>query len=367
MPGYNHYPWCGCSWCVGQGRTAFTVDHAALEVSRARSILKQFGADRSRAACFVDRNARCPVCNDPVFYYQNEFGSRVFFDELAPLWTKHPCTDNGRPTQGTRFAFRSRGAIIEIGQAVALVRGRGELQWRYGIVVDAVAVDGRISLSVAFSDEPDPRRIELQGPDLPIQPDDVVGLKGGLLSFFDRLCREGRIVRVGGSLPSVPPQPSGEVALDREEAWLLSRGTSPHFEECWSLPPRAAQMQAGETAHFHSDVEDVAKFCGTMREHVDRAWQRGIRTLAGIAAALNQQQVTTACGTEWNPRRVYLLLKLIFSRHEAGVAGTRAPTPSQPRGGKVSPSSPSRPTAPRTVTKADLMRLAELGRVTERR
>jgi hypothetical protein len=30
-----------------------------------------------------------------VFFYQNSFGSRVFFDELGPPWPKHPCTDNG--------------------------------------------------------------------------------------------------------------------------------------------------------------------------------------------------------------------------------------------------------------------------------
>jgi hypothetical protein len=29
-----------------------------------------------------------------VFFYQNENGSRVFFDELGPPWPKHSCTDN---------------------------------------------------------------------------------------------------------------------------------------------------------------------------------------------------------------------------------------------------------------------------------
>lgn len=39
-------------------------------------------------------NAKCPVCGAEVFFYQNEFGSRVFFDELGVPWSKHPCTDN---------------------------------------------------------------------------------------------------------------------------------------------------------------------------------------------------------------------------------------------------------------------------------
>jgi hypothetical protein len=39
-------------------------------------------------------NATCPVCGKSVFYYQNEHGSKVFFDALGPPWPKHPCTDN---------------------------------------------------------------------------------------------------------------------------------------------------------------------------------------------------------------------------------------------------------------------------------
>lgn len=37
-------------------------------------------------------NARCPVCGQSVFFYRNEHGSAVFFDELGPPWAKHPCT-----------------------------------------------------------------------------------------------------------------------------------------------------------------------------------------------------------------------------------------------------------------------------------
>jgi len=39
------------------------------------------------------------VCGHLVFYYQNEFGSRVFFDDLAPDWPKHPCTDSDSDVQ----------------------------------------------------------------------------------------------------------------------------------------------------------------------------------------------------------------------------------------------------------------------------
>lgn len=38
-------------------------------------------------------NAKCPVCGDLVYYYQNDYGSKVFFDSLGKPWPKHPCTD----------------------------------------------------------------------------------------------------------------------------------------------------------------------------------------------------------------------------------------------------------------------------------
>ncbi len=59
------------------------------------SRLQELRAGRGATACYVNPNANCPVCGAPVFYYQNELGSRVFFDELGPPWPKHPCTDHG--------------------------------------------------------------------------------------------------------------------------------------------------------------------------------------------------------------------------------------------------------------------------------
>src|SRR5262245_43216830 len=50
---------------------------------------------RSRSARFTTPNARCPVCGEQVWYYQNEYGSRVFFDDIGWPWPKHPCTDTG--------------------------------------------------------------------------------------------------------------------------------------------------------------------------------------------------------------------------------------------------------------------------------
>ena len=43
---------------------------------------------------YVNPNAKCPVCGAAVFFYQSPDGGRVFFDELGPPWSKHPCTDH---------------------------------------------------------------------------------------------------------------------------------------------------------------------------------------------------------------------------------------------------------------------------------
>jgi hypothetical protein len=55
-------------------------------------LLVRLGVANSAAASFVNPNAECPVCGAQVFFYQNEYGSRVFFDDLGPPWPKHPCT-----------------------------------------------------------------------------------------------------------------------------------------------------------------------------------------------------------------------------------------------------------------------------------
>ena len=60
----------------------------------AGTIVKSHEYDDGNRACFLDPNARCPVCGAAVFYYQNEFGSRVFFNDVGPPWPKHGCTDH---------------------------------------------------------------------------------------------------------------------------------------------------------------------------------------------------------------------------------------------------------------------------------
>ena len=113
---YNHPASCDCGWGgvwygnapYGGGARAFRCDDEQDTSSpRAVSIhrLVEVGSPRS----LTIPNAKCPECGCRVFFYQNEYGSRVFFDDLGPPWPKHPCTDN------SWYASPASGKIVAAG------------------------------------------------------------------------------------------------------------------------------------------------------------------------------------------------------------------------------------------------------------
>lgn len=97
---HNHPRNCDCGW---GGMWHGNVNVRPKAVSK-RASLQSFesardlrdGHHKSILGSITIPNAKCPVCLISVFYYQNAFGSRVFFDSLGPPWPKHHCTDNAR-------------------------------------------------------------------------------------------------------------------------------------------------------------------------------------------------------------------------------------------------------------------------------
>lgn len=74
---WNHAPDCDCDWGgTFHGHSAGLFQ--ALEWPMA-------------TGSWVNRNARCPVCNAEVFFYKSPSGGRVYFDALGAPWPKHPC------------------------------------------------------------------------------------------------------------------------------------------------------------------------------------------------------------------------------------------------------------------------------------
>ncbi len=92
MAGHNHLPWCTCGWCTGgwgKGRGSSPRKMAYMPLYKwDYDYIPRIHSFKS----FINPNARCPVCYERVFFYQSPYGGKVFFDELGPPWTKHPCT-----------------------------------------------------------------------------------------------------------------------------------------------------------------------------------------------------------------------------------------------------------------------------------
>jgi hypothetical protein len=88
---WNHPQGCTCGWGgeghLGEGSGLSNVFRSSFKPSLSINL--------GLYPSYVNPNAICPVCGEIVFFYQSPFGGRVFFDELGPPWSKHPCTDNG--------------------------------------------------------------------------------------------------------------------------------------------------------------------------------------------------------------------------------------------------------------------------------
>jgi len=55
----------------------------------------------------------CRHCGQKVFFYQNGFGSKVFFDELGGEWPKHDCNNHSK--HHTVEQFKPRVILIKKG------------------------------------------------------------------------------------------------------------------------------------------------------------------------------------------------------------------------------------------------------------
>ncbi len=75
LPGYNHYADCACGWCVSSGRSRRQII-GDLQRLDAAAFLSRHSV-RTVSGCYVNPNARCPVCRSPVYFYANRLGSRV--------------------------------------------------------------------------------------------------------------------------------------------------------------------------------------------------------------------------------------------------------------------------------------------------
>lgn len=134
---WNHPPGCRCGW-GGQGYSGHPpggFSTAGVRCAVAIGSYQRFWyAPITSRTSYTTPNAHCPVCGAPVFFYESEYGGRVFFDELGPPWPKHPCTDHGtdkrRPQMRTEVARATPASIISAVSYSSGNLGLPAFQWQ---------------------------------------------------------------------------------------------------------------------------------------------------------------------------------------------------------------------------------------------
>lgn len=159
----------------------------------------------SASARVVTPNANCPVCGAEVFFYRNEHGSRVFFDELGPPWPKHPCTDSEeyRSATGNRQgqsrvapAARALDEIHQLGEwdrigafepEAQFGTKYGEGRWRTWRVGRRLRSMSGVSLILINLEAPRPLRRYVVRDSMPraLREGELVFTHADWLSYFD--------------------------------------------------------------------------------------------------------------------------------------------------------------------------------------
>ncbi|MEU7822436.1 DUF2510 domain-containing protein [Catellatospora sp. NPDC049133] len=139
-----------------------------------------------------------------MFFYSNEYGSRVYFDEVGPPWPKHPCTDNAaHQTRSTSAGTRSspiRYGFVEgrmsvqsaasqdtagHGGLTPVGRAYGAGAWTPHTLVSIGAGPTGATLTLRKLYTVESGSVWSTAFAVPLAPSDVVFLKAGNMSYFD--------------------------------------------------------------------------------------------------------------------------------------------------------------------------------------
>ncbi|MDX8433272.1 hypothetical protein RFN25_07470 [Mesorhizobium abyssinicae] len=376
MTGHNHYSNCTCGWCINYGRARIDRSRVApdLRLRDARLLLER-NAVRTASACYVNPNARCPVCGDAVFFYANQHGSRVYFDELGHPWTKHPCTDSParRIAAGPAVVFppvrRPRGLALELFAAAGtagLFDTPSSAGWRLMMAISTESRDERhVVLAEAVDDEHAKKMFGYLAPDALITAGDFVSVKGDIISFLHPETLTHVTFKDGSAI-----DPTSNVLVTEHRPVLESARRAPKtvigktrlLKHPAKRKDNVQDLTEAETIHFHGPKINVAQLCDRLGPVVKSYARSGTRKPRDVAVRLSKEGHRTAVGAPWTPRLVRFLLALVFSDKSAR-AGKEAPPP-------ASPSQRSQPRADRNrepLTQDDIAsRLSALGRVTVR-
>jgi hypothetical protein len=381
LPGYNHYPDCPCGWCVNRRGGVIPINIGVMD---AIAFLKR-GNARSLRQCYVNPNATCPVCGDGVYFYANQFGSRVYFDELGPPWPKHPCTDNPR----VRSVFRAeavtppsrrvRGTAIELveaanmsGMALGKTFGRRRPgEWSLAIVT---SVDRQGDEHQVVAEHLDSMTFEsftftYMAEEPLLQVGDMVSVRGAELSFLNPLTLQPVSIRSGGRISTAsdtPLPPPKTVVLTvpvvrKSDHESKKKARVRPLRPTTLEPPRqpSGDLTEGEVAHFGADPTTLSKLLERYAPLIKRYAREGTRKPADVATRLRAEGYRTMAKGEWSTRLSFFLLKLLFDDPAPQQANIREPSTSRS-------TSTRPPMAPSNSEEDIATKLSRLGRVTRR-
>ncbi len=389
MTGHNHYPDCSCGWCVNYGRSRINRIELteSIRYRDAKVLLKQSGAN-SVSACYVNPNARCPECWQPVFFYANTAGSRVFFDHLGPPWPKHGCTDSSRhkifaaveaPAVPTR---RARGQVIELLDAAQIVGFSGHKvfgrrkpeEWTLVVVqsVDRRGDENKVEGEFLDSDTCEQFRFTCRSANPLFEAGDFVSVRGNQISFVDRDTLQPVAFLTGAWVETIaepPRQIPTSPPIATPKAVPKSARRTDHAQLIRKKKPASKteaskyDMTKVEMVHFDTKKVPFAALFGKLEPIVKSYAREGIRKPRDVAARLNIDGHRTAVGEKWTPRLVYFLLALMFNDSSAS-SNQNGPRKDEERRKPASPK-PQTTTAPSEPLTAEIMaeRLSRLGRV----
>lgn len=298
MTGYNHYPSCSCGWCTGGGGGQVYLSIA----DAARGRLKYHGVS-GFTSCFVNPNARCPVCGQSVFFYANSYGSRVYFDDLGPPWPKHRCTDTTHHSGSGQFKGPTRRSTNEIkeilsadrdaGTSYAIARNKVASEWVLYVVVEAVYEKGVLWISTESVSAPERTRanFSIHCADRILDGGDLISSRGNIFSFVRRDTLDHIEVTDG--------QDVGKVEEIEEE------GIDPN-----EIPNSKDDLRASERRHFHSAALSLTELVGKYKVTLFDLAKRNIVGPKLVSHYLNASGRRTAIGAPWTPRLAYFLISM---------------------------------------------------------
>jgi hypothetical protein len=373
LTGFNHYPNCGCGWCVNTGGRLSGSQRIRLQDDmRERDALHLLKTSlaRSISGCYVIPNAKCPICGDAVFFYANEHGSRVFFDHLGPPWPKHPCTDNPRepaaasqtsPTRRTRGMTQE---LITAANTAGLFRNKvfgrripDEWTMLLVVTVDRDGDENTVTAEFLDSKTGETTQFNCRSDEPVLEPGDFINIKGKEISFLHKqtlipitfLAGSVIVIPENTTRPPSPPQPpappkSPPTPTPRKPT--LPKPTAQKPTVLTSTRPaknRAdysrAPMTEAEMIHYNSEGVGLGELFAKLEPVVKAYAREQTRKPVDVSLRLNADGHTTAAGVAWTPRLVHFLLALMFNDPKNDKKPeVRAVKPAGPAPAKTAPS-----------------------------